>query len=346
MRAALIGAGLLLLTGCSQDPAGLPTNADFERAQQAWSEPWLAPERASVPEAAWGSPDGYVRRDAGIRTTDYSGRTPEQALRSELAAAVAAGWRVTGTLCDEPSAALAKGDGLADGMAATVSAERLDPAVRVTVTAYVPHHLDGDWPSLPESQETCVRETGVEDLVEDIRLGAPFGGVDDPPEPDTTEWTRSEPSSDEQAFLAAVNADPWLAQQGVTVGAQLAADDARRLAPGAELSLTGQGVAEVTAAMAAWELTWVSCGQHRATEASLRLVTDHGVAVARLSEVAGRRTEVTVTLPIPETPAPAWIPEVPVLEDPPCLDTRPRGRTVSVAGTPVAPVVESQPVSD
>ena len=112
------------------------------------------------------------------------------------------------------------------------------------------------------------------------------------------------------------------------------------------MTLPYRSLEEAVGEMTGWDLTWVSCAQGRAAEASLRLVTDDGVAVARLSALPGRRTDVTVTLPIPEVPAPAWITEVPVLDDPPCLGTAPRGRRIWVAGTPVVVVTESQPVAD
>ena len=40
LRTALVGAGVaLVLTGCGQDPAGLPTAADYDSAQRVWSDP-------------------------------------------------------------------------------------------------------------------------------------------------------------------------------------------------------------------------------------------------------------------------------------------------------------------
>ena len=129
LTAALVAAGLLL-SSCSQDPAGLPTSVDYERAQRVWSDPWLAPDRALVPEAAWGSPDGYVRRDAGTRTTRYTSGSPEQALQREIASAQDAGWILTGLVCDDLTASLARGTGLDDGATAVLRGRRDRPRGR------------------------------------------------------------------------------------------------------------------------------------------------------------------------------------------------------------------------
>lgn len=344
------GAGVLLLAGCSQDPAGLPTSADFSRAEQAWSDPWLAPATASVPEAGWGSPDGYVRREAGSRTTTYTSGTAQQALQREVDVARAGGWRLTGAVCgEEPTATLALGEGLEDGMAATVVARSEESVVEVTVTGFVPHHLDRAWPATPEIDALCpgddasAEQQGVED-VDDLALGPPLDGAEDPAEPELTSWQRDARDATEQGLVDAVNADPWVSGLDLVVGGDLAADDARRRAPTAATS-TRAPLASVVDRMSGWDLTWVACGSGRPTEATARLVTDDGVAVARLSGVR-RSTEVTVTLPIAETPSPTWVAEVPVLADPPCLDEVAVGPGYTVAGVPVSVVGQSQPVAD
>ncbi len=342
---------MLVLAGCGQDPAGLPTSADYSRAEQAWSDPWLAPATASVPEAGWGSPDGYVRREAGSRTTAYSTGSAQQALQREVDVARAGGWRLTGAVCGvEPTATLALGEGLEDGMAATVVARSEGPVVEVTVTGYVPHHLDRTWPSPEAVDVTCAADggspDGVED-VEDLALGLPLDGADDPAEPGVTAWQRDERDTAEQALVDAVNADAWVSGLGLVVGGDLTADDARRRAPTATTS-TRAPLAAVVDDMTGWDLTWVACGRGRATEATARLVADDGVAVARLSGVR-RRTEVTVTLPVAETPSPTWVAEVAVLEDPPCLDGPaggPGDTGDTVAGVPVSLVGQAQPVAD
>ncbi len=344
-------AAALLLGGCSQDARGLPTVADYDRAERAWSDPWLAPSRASVPEAAWGSPDGHVRREAGSRTTTYTSGTPQQALDREVEAAEAGGWRLTGLVCGaEPTAALALGEGLEDGMAATLVARREGrTTVEVTVTGYVPHHLDRSWPAPEAADLTCPADggdaspQGIEDT-EDLVLGGPLDGADDVPEPDVTAWQQDDLSSTEKALAEAVNGDPWVRRLELVLGGDYAADDARRSAPSASTS-TPAPLAEVVEDMADWDLTWITCSRGRDTEATARLVTDDGVAVARLTGLR-RRTEVTVRLPLPEAPPPAWVADVPVLDDPPCLDDPVPGPAITVAGVPVTSVAESQPVSD
>lgn len=344
--------GLLLLgtSGCAQDPAGLPTEVDFERAQRVWSDPWLAPDQALVPGAAWGSPDGWVTREAGIRTTDYRDSQPLVALTREVTSALAEGWRLTGARCDgQPAASLVRGEGLETGTVAVARTDDLGPVTRVTVTGSVPHHLDGSWPAPADEltlADSCLSGGDAAGAsVDDLDRGPPEDPPDDPARPDSDEWDRESPSADEEALLDAVNADPWIATLGLSISADLSADDALRRAPDATLTLDGQPLTEVVAAMSDWELTWMSCGRGRATEATARLVTDAGIAVARLTGLS-RRTEVTVTLPLPEAPAPDWVAEVPSLADPSCLPGAPRGPRIVLEGIPVATVSVSQPVAD
>ncbi len=347
VRTALIAAGLLLLAGCSQDPAGLPTSVDYERAERVWSDPWLAPGTASVPEAGWGSPDGYVRRDAGTRTTRYTAGSPQQALQREIASAQDAGWILTGLVCDGLTASLARGTGLDDGAIAVLEVAAAGRGAEVVVTGYVPHHLDGSWPAPstdPAFDGSCRNAAGQRPLADDVSLGEPFDGGEEPAEPDTTTWQRESPSDEEQALLDAVNADPWVAGLGLVLDSELAADDTLRRAPTADATATDALLADVVADMAGWELTWMSCGRGRATEATARLVTDDGVAVARLTGLPDR-TDVTVTLPLPEAPPPDWIADVPALNSPACLTSTPRHRRIVIQGTPVTTVAESQPVA-
>ena len=347
---ALSGAGAvlgLLLAGCAHDPAGLPTTVDLERAERVWSDPWVAPDDASVPGVSWGAPDGFVSRSAGRRSTEYRGGTPTDALVREVTAATTAGWSLAGATCGaKPSASLTRGDGLEDGAVAVVTAEELRPVIAVEVTAAVPHHLDGDWPVTAtglDLADTCLgggAETGRS--LGELSDGEPVDPPEDPEQPDSDEWQRDSPTDDEQALYDAVNADPWVQGLGLRIDPTLRADDARRHAPGGELSLRGQTVADVLADMEGWELTWMSCGRGRATEATARLTTDAGVAVTRLTELRGA-TDVGIRLPIPETPDPEWVAEVPVLEEPTCLSSPPTDDSVVLEGVPVALLGQSQP---
>ena len=178
-----------------------------------------------------------------------------------------------------------------------------------------------------------------------MSLGEPFDGGEEPAEPDTTSWQQGSRTDEEQALLDAVNADPWVGEVGLVLDSELAADDTMRRAPTADATVPDALLADVVADMAGWELTWMSCGRGRATEATARLVTDDGVAVARLTGLPGH-TDVTVTLPLPEAPAPDWVADVPALDAPACLTSTPRDRHVVIEGTPVATVAESQPVAD
>lgn len=340
---AVLGAALLL-AGCGQDPASLPTAADYATAERAWSDPWLAPASATVPEAGWGSPDGYVQRETGTRTTRYTTGGPAQALRREVVAATARGWRLTGLTCATPAASLVRGTGVDDGLAATVQVSGTTGAVDALVTGIAPHHLDGAWPAVDapalDLAGSCLAG-GPERALREDSLGTPYDARE-AEDPEHTTWRRDVLSGPERRLAAAVAADPWVREAGLAVGTgRLAADDARRRAPVGTLTLP-RPLAEVVAAMGDWQVTWAACGPGRVTELTARLRTDDGPAVARLTGIAGSTT-VTVTLPLPEAPAPAAIEQVPALTDPPCLAAPPAADTV--AGTPVATVSVSQPVS-
>ena len=348
-HAALIVVAACLLAGCSRGADGLPTSLDFQRAQTVWSDPWLAPDQALVPEAAWGSPDSYVRREAGTRATTYRGGSPEVVLSREVAAALARGWTLTGATCgDEVSVSLARGDGVDSGATAVATAAREGRTTEVFVTGSVPHHLDGAWPS-PDTEldpaDSCLAG-GPETDVVDLSLGEPLGDVQDS-DGTKAEWQRDAPSPDETAVLDAVNENPWLQEIGLTVGsADLAADDAMRRAPTGRAELTDTSLVDLLDGMAGWTLTWASCGRGRPTELTARLAIGAGSAIARIS-VVGSRATVTIGLPMAETPVNEWVLGVPRLDaGARCLGGPPPGRRIVTEGIPVATVAESQPVAD
>lgn len=348
-HAALIAVAACLLAGCSRGAEGLPTGLDFQRAQTVWSDPWLAPDRALVPEAGWGSPDGYVRREAGTRTTAYRGGTPEAVLSREVAAALARGWVLTGATCtDQHAVSLARGDGLDSGATAVAVATREGRALEVVVTGSVPHHLDGSWPA-PGAEldpaDTCLKGGPDTELV-DVSLSEPFGEVQDT-DGTESEWQRDEGGPEQAQLLEAVNEDPWVQEIGLNVGsADLAADDAMRRAPTGRAEVTGTPLTDLVDGMGGWELTWASCGRGRPTELTARFLTGVGSAVARISAV-GDRVTVSVALPMPEAPVNEWVSGVPKLDaDARCLAGPPPGRRIVTEGIPVATVAESQPIAD
>lgn len=97
---------------------------------------------------------------------------------------------------------------------------------------------------------------------------------------DETEWQRDEATPEEESALAAVNADPWVREISLTVGAAtLATDDASRRAPTGQVELTDRSVSELVDDLDDWELTWASCARGRPVELTARCLA--GPAPAR-----------------------------------------------------------------
>jgi len=349
---AALAASALVLAGCSGvDPAKFPTSVDYERAQRVLSDPWLSPSHGEITESST-NPEA-VDRHVGGRSTRYVARDPAAVARREIEAARAAGWRLTGVECPPPShgervveASLARGTGIEDGVVAVLRVEH-DGAGRETraqVDGYAAHHLDREWPAVAAPAlapaRSCLRGGPGQPLPEDIEDGR----VPEGEEPERTEWSRESLDDGERALVGEVNADPWVSALGLAVPERLEGADWKqvRAAPSATVRVS-RPPAQVARGMGAWEVTWVACGHGRSTELSARLETGHGVAVARLSGI-GARTEITVGVPLPEIPPPAWISEVPALDSPPCL-AGPERTPLVTEGTPVALVTASQPVT-
>ncbi|MDP3893057.1 hypothetical protein [Nocardioides sp.] len=355
--AALL-AGLALLAGCGSPVAEYPTPTDFDRAARVWTDPWLAPDQTRVAGTVYGSTEGVDRR-VGTRDTADGHGDPRRVLHREVVAAIAAGWDLLGADCRaEPArAVLGRGSGVADAAAATVEVSRDDAATRVRVTGVVPHHLDGSWPALDDPvslQDSCLVDgTDGAPPPEVPELGPVLAGdaaVDtDPAGP--AEWRRTTLDDAEAALLAAVNDDPWLVSTGSPLPDPdtLREGDVRRNGPTTAGELTpgpttpAAAIAAVVATMEGWELTWATCGERRPTEATLRLRTLAGTAVARLRATGGA-VAWQVRLPVPETPVPDRVNDVPVLGSSDCLTVGAPDDAVLNEGRPVAVVGESQPV--
>ena len=103
MRAPVVAAlaAVLALGACSNLPGDLYANdLDVARAQHVWSDPWVAPISLGVASGAYGSNDQVSRR-VGTRETWYAVRSTARVARTEIAAALAAGWTLTGVECTE-----------------------------------------------------------------------------------------------------------------------------------------------------------------------------------------------------------------------------------------------------
>ena len=107
-------------------------------------------------------------------------------------------------------------------------------------------------------------------------------------------------------------------------------------------------MAAVVGEMAGWEPTWASCVPTPAgsVDVRLRLVTEHGVATARIHQDPSLDGQVSwsIAVPVPEAPVPDRLAEVPALEDPACLGQGRLPTSLTVEGEPVAVPIRLQPV--
>lgn len=352
--AALATAG----AGCTRQETDLASGpVDLARAERAWADPWLAPADAAVPTYVYGT-NGSVERSVGSRTTTYDG-SPAAAVAREVGAAVDGGWTLLTADCRPTRvvAQVARGDGLDDQVLATVTAEPAGgdaaPTATTTVDGVVPHHADGSWPLPAPAARTCLdggsagAGVPVADLVAPPEEPLPGDAAQDGPA--DVGWERDEPDADDRALLEDLAADPWAAAVGAEVRLPTlrTGDNDRAVTParGTVADDLAGVVDDMVGGTGAWEPTWAACGGG-AVDARLRLVTDHGTAVARLVQDAatGRRTAWEVTVPVPE--GPAADPDVPALGSSRCLDAPPPADGLRVEGTPVAVPADLQPVGD
>ncbi len=387
---ALVPGLTLSLASCTEDLPGsfYPTEVDLARAQQVWRDPWLAPTEVGTVEAGWGS-NGQVSRRAGTRTTTWVVDNPVMAARRELAAARGAGWQLLAGTCNRAELALLlakpmSADGRAFTAVAHLRSEGGEQSSEVTVEGLVPHHLDGNWPvpdePLPDAEECLADPDGTtvgsepERNAESLTFQLPgpemgsepyegpdrIGDADDDPD---HEWRDGEDAlADAEPLIAAVNDNDWLRRLGATVASESdsAADGkTRRRGPYGWAPLPGEGgglrtlASAVDAATSAdWELTWVSCGGGAAPDATLRLVTEHGPATARLGDPSvfgvypSAGLVAFVTLPVPDGPDVGWVVEPPAL-DPDrvaCLTGEAPRDARMVEGEPVTLPDDLQPI--
>ena len=353
--------GAALLGGCSDDAAEhASTGTDLARAERVWADPWVAPEDLGVPTHGYGS-NGFVVRFAGSRETAYTGGPLATALL-EARAALAHGWELYAVACRSRAVTVqvVRGDGLDDAALATITSTGVsgEPVSRVEVTAVVPHHADGSWPVGDERvalEDTCLLGGSSAELV---RLpGPPTDGDGEEGDPDFEGWRRDTLSDDDEGLLADVAADPWVQQVGGSVSPPSMRDgDSRRFGSFASgtLPVTAEepraSVAAVVEEMDAWEPTWASCVPAPAgsVDVRLRLVTEHGVATARVRQDPSLDGEVawSIAVPVPEAPVPDRVTEAPVLDDPVCLGTGRLPTSLTIEGEPVAVPYRLQPVPD
>lgn len=349
---AAVGGLLLSAAGCSNLPGDLyADDLDVTRAQTIWSDPWVAPDTLSVPEAAWGSND-QVNRTAGTRRTIYVGTGPKAAARAEITAAGRHGWELVGASCSdqEVSATLTRGGTDLDQAAvAQVTVPAGSPSqegyLRAVVTASVPHHLDQDWPDLGRAiliADTCLAGGDEDGTAAPAVAGAPRGDVDD--DVDVPEWADDDATEADLGRWDTLSADPWFASVAPDAGfdPDVEGGDTRRVAPGYAGSLTpgsrnaSRAVAAVVAEMSGWTLTFASCAPSTGIVATLRLDDDQGPVTARLSTdpLDAGTVSWSVRLPVVAGPDQSWVDDVDALDGSRCLSGR-ATRSALIEGTPV-----------
>jgi hypothetical protein len=348
-----------LVAACTSDnEENASTATDLARAERVWSDPWAAPVELAVPTSGYGS-NGLVVRFAGSRETAYTGGPLATALL-ETRAALDHGWELYAVRCSprEVTVQVVRGDSLDDAALATIQSSR-EPGTlwsTIEVTAAVPHHADGSWPVTDERltlSDTCFLTAGSTGLVS-LPSGPTDGDGEAGPE-DFGGWRRDGLSDDEADLLDEVAADPWVRQVGATLDPPtLREGDSRRFGSFASGTLPAadreprNAVAAVVGEMAGWEPTWASCVPTPAgsVDVRLRLVTEHGVATARIQQDPSLDGQVSwsIAVPVPEAPVPDRLAEVPALEDPACLGQGRLPTSLTVEGEPVAVPIRLQPV--
>lgn len=316
-------AGCLLLTGCTGSPRDdwQSTTVDAARAARAWADPWAAPVRADIPTARYGV--DAVQRSAGERS--YGTTLPSgQAAAAERTAAEGSGWRLNGSDCthDEITAVFAKGEGVEEGIRATMRI--VDGEVRVSVE--VAHHADGSWPAPTQTDLACWDEEGAPGLPEALPDDPLPGAAGEPGPEDFSGWQRGDLSETDRATRDALRADPWFAGLGVELSEPRLEQGDQSRSAGAVLAERPGSIAEMLVSMDAWRLTWLSCGAGRPTEATLVLDTPGDPVTARLSEpseaAAGEQPMVAIRVqpPVPEAPVADYVDGLAELEGPRCFD--------------------------
>ena len=360
-RAALTGLAATTvfgLAGCSNQPGWTyADDEDVQRAAAMWRDPWFAPTEPAIPESAYGQKPPSVGRHAGDRYTDYTGMTVTEVAREEVRVALDHGWQLVAAACRRPvRLVLTKGTGL-DGAAASVEVSGGSGVVTAAVEVAVAHHSDTAWLELrrPLSLADSCLAGGQRTPVPDVPSGgAPLPDADSAETSDVEdpEWQREELSTDEQALVDAVNANPWLVAQEATVSppSNLQTGDIRRYGPTAgddvrtEARDPRRALAEVVAEMTGWELTWMACGAGRTPEATAVLRTEAGSVSARLTATPHHVLWIA-RLPVPEGPTPTWLDDVPALDRSRCLGRRPPA-ALTVEGVPAVMPHGIQPLTD
>ena len=174
--AALAMAACLLPAACNRDRAEPPDAVDAARLAAVRADPALAGGLARPATVATGSSDSAFLRAQVVLTADV-------APAERVAAARAAGWRVTFAACRDPQAA---------GPAEVAQAFRTMPApaagggaytvgLRIEdgrATAVIPYHLDaadpfGAPPDDVATGRSCLETPGVPGAGREVRIAAP-----------------------------------------------------------------------------------------------------------------------------------------------------------------------------
>lgn len=368
---ATLAAAALVLSGCDvldRGPDRHGDATDVARAQRIWSDPWVAPDTASVGGPAYGT-NGWISRGGGSRQWNVTSE-PAATVRSELGAALANAWELTSVTCagDARPGVTAylqrRATDLEHAASAKVTATREGSVTTVVATARVPHRLDQSWPhrDTVAPAQTCLGSgpsmappPGVDGKSQPPPAGASSRSAADDRGPAT--WKDDAPTPALEKAMAAVSADPWLAAHGLTLGRQglrWQSGDNERAMPraGTQTQLDVPVTASVLSALASsatkegWTVTYAACAspngpfvaelQRPATEGYLAvtrmLVQDGGTGKAM--------TKLDTLLTTPGVSAPRGSSKVAE----PCWQRTPVAGGLTVDGVPGLSPTQLQPL--
>ncbi|SEC10782.1 hypothetical protein SAMN04489844_1693 [Nocardioides exalbidus] len=297
-----LALALPALAGCSSDPEITSDRSDLERAVAVWSDPWVAPDSATVAGPALGS-NGQVTRVVARRLTTYD-TDAAAAARSELRLAEEAGWSPTSSTCGDAVQMALAGP---DGAVAILSVNPDGTGAQAGVRALTRHHLDTRWSVPDEIARTCL--DGESPLFEAPPLqSAPLG--DEDADEDVAAWS-DDPGSD---VVDAANADPALDALGVRLASpRLEPGVNRRRAPVTELDVASGTVADLSARLPGWQLTYAACGGGGATRATFVRTID-GLPAVVDATFARNGAQLRITLTMAEGPDGDWVTELQPLD--------------------------------
>ena len=247
------------------------TDVDVARAQSVWRDPWVAPRQSTVAHVRTKNPSNgqhLIFRTVASRDTSAPTLGPQTGdgfsrsiVLTEVAAAIAAGWLLTGADCSSTGPGLSArlrrpGSTLHSAATATVFSTR--------ITVDVPYHLDSTWTFEPPValSETCLQGGASTTAPADVGV---TGRETTIPEADEPRWDTVFPAPALTGPLAALNADPVMKTLGITVTAPEAPGERvwqEYKAAGSGVRMKDplqRAVSTVTSTPSSWKPTFVAC---------------------------------------------------------------------------------------